>query len=360
MHIESRSTHTAHTIVHRPPVPGPSCSILPTPLGVSLFSQGRQGRILYVFRSSAFVQSSQQLDNAGIFVTNPHVLGLVGGARTAPGDAFGGRPGVSIGAYGGSAAAGGGGGGFAGPPRGGFGGGRPPGGGGGGTSLSTPRPGFVRWRRLTWTELGMQLTGRGRGRHPLLGKTVTIGSGMEKGCLGTVLEVHDNVARVELQTKMKRISAEVKNLHVVGDTRFVLSLFSLFSLCPRPVLPPLFWSPVPPASVSHRWKCCVRAVLSRSGGGDSDRLFNDRVDFQGRFPGGTTPMYGGGATPMYGGGATPMYGGGATPNYGGGATPMHGGSRTPMHEGGASAFQGGRTPAWNPGSQTPAWEPANR
>ena len=220
----------------------------------------------------------------------------------------------------------------------------------------------------------MQRTGRGRGRHPLLGKTVTIGSGMEKGCLGTVLEVHDNVARVELQTKMKRISAEVKNLHVVGDTRFVLyPAFFVFvrsvGAAHRPCRPVLWGAASPPVPARCRVRPGVlircgsvgaQFAVSCSGGGDSDRLFNDRVDFQGRFPGGTTPMYGGGATPMYGGGATPMYGGGATPMYGGGATPMHGGSRTPMHEGGASAFQGGRTPAWNPGSQTPAWEPANR
>ena len=216
----------------------------------------------------------------------------------------------------------------------------------------------------------LQRTGRGRGRHPLLGKTVTIGSGMEKGCLGTVLEVHDNVARVELQTKMKRISAEVKNLHVVGDTRFVIfTLPAPLALPTAPAARCCVALPHPPVPARCRVRPGVlircgavgaQFAVSRSGGGDSDRLFNDRVDFQGRFPGGTTPMYGGGATPMYGGGATPMYGGGATPMYGGGATPMHGGSRTPMHEGGASAFQGGRTPAWNPGSQTPAWEPANR
>jgi hypothetical protein len=45
--------------------------------------QGRQGRLLHVFRNTAFVRAEQAIDNAGLIVTSSQALAVVGGARTA-------------------------------------------------------------------------------------------------------------------------------------------------------------------------------------------------------------------------------------------------------------------------------------
>lgn len=140
-----------------------------------------------------------------------------------------------------------------------------------------------------------------RGREVLLQKQVTIMKGPFKGYVGTVTEVNEQMARVELHTKNKHISVSKEHLKELG-----------------------------------------------SGQAGPSQTYGARQDYGGGY---RTPSQTGGAqTPMhagYSGGQTPMHGGQM-----GSQTPMYGGGRTPLHDGSGG---GGRTPAWQ--AQTPTWDP---
>ena len=77
----------------------------------------------------------------------------------------------------------------------------------------------------------MACTGRGRGQDSLIGKTVVVCAGPDKGRLGTVVDLHDKTARVELQAKMKRISLDVAQLRVAGETYVVVGRSGRLAWC---------------------------------------------------------------------------------------------------------------------------------
>jgi transcription elongation factor SPT5 len=160
--------------------------------------------------------------------------------------------------------------------------------------------------------------GVGRGRDPLLAKTVTITSGPYKGYIGIVKDIYNEWARVELHTNSKLVKVERNSLQLPGDV--------------------------------------------------SVRRTNNSY-YGNRFDGGRTPMFGGSKTPMHrgDGGMTPnAYAeSGRTPAWNPGSrTPAwEAGSRTPAWETGSRTpghNPGGRTPAWEAGSRTPAWETGSR
>ncbi|KAI8839264.1 hypothetical protein BC829DRAFT_421031 [Chytridium lagenaria] len=222
----------------------------------------RRATVIHIHRSFIFVLSREVMENGGIFVTKSSNVNLMTGSGMKPNS--GGLDGA---------------------------------------------PGFKPPLR-TFAPMGGR--GRGRGRDPLISKTVTIIQGPYKGYIGIVKDMTDNGARVELHTSQRIVTIPVDRVKIHGS--------------------------------------------STENSQSSDFNFGSRYASNYRYgEGSATPMHplAGGRTPMHSGGSkTPMHrpNGGMTPN------PYQDGSRTPAWDSGSRtpAHSGSRTPAWEAGSRTPA------
>ncbi|KAF2192252.1 transcription initiation protein-like protein spt5 [Zopfia rhizophila CBS 207.26] len=130
--------------------------------------EGRQGRVLYIYRGHLYVQNRELVENAGIFVvrsTNVTTMAAKSGRAQAAGpDLSKMNPGVQQA-------------------------------GANGNAMPPPRT---------------------MGRDKLIGKTVTIRKGPHKGLLGIVKDTNGDEARVELHTKNKQVNIK-KELLTVKD-----------------------------------------------------------------------------------------------------------------------------------------------
>ncbi|KAF2436724.1 hypothetical protein EJ08DRAFT_654908 [Tothia fuscella] len=224
----------------------------------------RQGRVIHIHRQYLFIQNRQQAENAGMFVarsTNVTSVAAKGGRVNAGPDLTKMNP-LAL-----------------------------RNGGGAGIAMGPPKA-------TTF------------GRDKLIGKTVKIKKGPNKGLLGIVKDTTDESARVELHTKSK-IAVVPKDAVMIID------------------------------SITGNPLGAGRGGRGGFGGGP------------GRFGAGTP---GGSRVPDYSGGSrTPFAAGGG----GGGRTPawsMQDGARTP-----AGGANGGRTPGWSQGGggRTPGWSGGN-
>ncbi|RKP25900.1 hypothetical protein SYNPS1DRAFT_28384 [Syncephalis pseudoplumigaleata] len=155
---------------------------------------------------------------------------------------------------------------------------------------------------------------RGHGRYNqrndrLVGQTVVITQGKDKGLLGIVKECTSTGARVELHSNARVVAVDKAKLHVKTST--------------GGTIPALEFSPnMPGTSIAPSYTSAIVSG-SRPGSGYGSM-------------GAQTPF---------------ISSGGRTPNpYASGGS----GSRTPAWD------AGNRTPAWNPGNRTPAWNAGNR
>ncbi|RKP07842.1 hypothetical protein THASP1DRAFT_16475, partial [Thamnocephalis sphaerospora] len=219
-------------------------------------TMGREGVVLYLHRKSAFIHSREVTENSGVFLVRSNELRSLAnsGARNVSGmggDRFA-RPG---------------------PPM-----QRGHGGGGGGGGRFNHR------------------------NDRLVGQTVVITQGRDKGLLGIVKESSDSTARVELHSNARVVAVDKSKLH--------------------------------PSA----------AAGGGNGYGGSGGSYGSGFGNGGRGAGAQTPFYGAS--------------GGKTPNpysSDGGRTPAwDAGNRTPAWD------AGNRTPAWNAGNRTPAWNSGNR
>lgn len=285
--------------------------------------EGREGRVMHVHRGYVFAQSRESRDNAGIFVARTNNVQTVA--------AKGGRVGVDL------------------------------------------------------TKMNQALVGRNgagaapmpppaqRGRDRLIGKTVKIKSGLNKGYLGIVKDTDSHGAMVELAGKNKKIRLPKERLAVVDGQSGVV-------ICPdastfgggRPSGPP---GPGPgmrppmggatPAYAASGGRTPAYAM----GGARTPAWKAD----SGRTPawqsGGGQTAYGGGGQTAYGGGGQTAYGGGQTAyggqtSYGGGVSclqlEMYSSDQNanfPQQQSAWNPSAGGRTPAYaaNSGGKTPAY-----
>ncbi|KAI8050351.1 hypothetical protein BDF22DRAFT_745680 [Syncephalis plumigaleata] len=158
---------------------------------------------------------------------------------------------------------------------------------------------------------------RGHGRYNqrndrLIGQTVVITQGKDKGLLGIVKECTSTGARVELHSNARVVAIDKAKLHVKTST--------------GGTIPALEFSPnMPGTSVAPSYTSAITSGSNRPGSGYSGM-------------GAQTPFI--------------SSGGGRTPNPYGSAGSS--GSRTPAWD------AGNRTPAWNAGNRTPAWNSGNQ
>ncbi|KAN0111674.1 hypothetical protein V8E52_008235 [Russula decolorans] len=238
----------------------------------------RKGRVLHVHQSFfAFLHNREIIENGGVFVTRARSL-------------------VSLAPKGNIV--------------------RP------GTDLSKMNPALSGGA----TTGGMVGSGMGRGmRDRLIGVTVTVVKGSQKGYVGTIKDTNGPTARVELNTNNKVITIEKEKLYRRNKDGKLEPLEG------------------------------VRDSMGPPRGNFGDGGFGGS--------GGRTPNpyassgsggWGGGRTPnpyAAGGGKTPAWGSSKTPNpYSeGGRTPFHSSSQTPN----PYAQEGGRTPGWASSARTP-------
>ena len=214
--------------------------------------EGKPGRVLHIHRNFIFAHNREQIENAGIFVVRTNNVKTVAakGGRIA------------------SAAA----------------------------NLMKMNPNMQRPGQAGQPNGSAMAPPRSMGRDRLIGKTVTIRRGPQKGLLGIVKDSTDNEARVEIHGSKKVISINKESLTVRDP---VTGAVIQQDASRRPGAPP----------------------MGMPGGG--------------------------------GGGRASQYGG-QTPGGAFGRTPRGDGGRTP-----AWAGSGGKTPAWgNAGGRTPAAVPS--
>ncbi|KAK5162953.1 transcription elongation factor spt5 [Saxophila tyrrhenica] len=263
----------------------------------------RQGRVLHLHRNFVFVQNRERVENAGVWVARHMNVTTL--------NAKGGRPG-----------------------------------GQNGVDLTRMNP-AMKQNGVP----GVMAPPQGRGRDRLIGKTVKLRSGNQKGMIGIVKDATDQTVKVELHAKNKVISINRDHLQVID---------------PRSGQP-----------IDDR---------GRPGGGMPGRTpapgAYGRTPFGGPGAEGRTPAYamaGGGRTPTWKqdvGSRTPGYGGatayggggfGGTTAYGGqtsygGGTSYGGATTYGGGGGGGGSVWGGNQSTWNPNpsSRTPAHNPGNK
>ncbi|KAJ9084226.1 transcription elongation factor spt5 [Entomophthora muscae] len=151
---------------------------------------GRQGTILHISKTVAFIKSKETLEFAGVFVEKTHFLiALTPRAQKAPQlDLMQPRPHGHI------------------PSQ----------------SPARPNDGFAVPSLPIPNSRGRggSASGRGRGgfrrRDPLIDKTVTIRTGPFKGYLGIVKDVIENLARIELHTTFRIVSVNKDSISAPG------------------------------------------------------------------------------------------------------------------------------------------------
>lgn len=200
----------------------------------------------------------------------------------------------------------------------------------------------------------------------ILGQKVAIGGGSSyKGLKGTVRDVNDTAAQIELEARNKIITVDVTKLLFRNQSDGQLIPFRDYISRPSGGLRT---SMPPPRTPRHASGAQTPAWASNNGGGGRTPAW---AGSGGGEHGGRTPAWAGsgasgGRTPAWGGAGsqTPSWNSGSrTPawNASGGQTPAwNSGSRTPAWNAGARTpawnAEGGRTPAWNAeGGRTPAW-----
>ena len=195
--------------------------------------KSRNGKVLHVWKSSVFVYRREIMENNGVFVVRNRHLKVAGGTKRAMDG-----------------------------PR-------------------VPQSPMIHGRgRGAAAERGRGGRGGGRGnrKHELIGKTIRVTRGVNKGAMGLVRDATNDTVKVELQANPKQKIFNMDIISVVNDDAFSKGSYQSGSF---------------------------------------------------QFSGSQTPIYGSN-TPSYGsktpthGGATPHYGGGATPGYDGNATPSRG------------------------------------
>ncbi|KAK9450134.1 uncharacterized protein V1518DRAFT_413070 [Limtongia smithiae] len=269
--------------------------------------EGRQGIILHIYRTFAFIHDRSQNDNAGVSLVrtrNVQAIAAKGGrvVNTSDGPDFSKmNPRLQIGSAG-----------------------------------SMPPP--VR---------------QSGGRDRTIGQSVTIRQGPYKGLIGIIKDATDTIARVELHSKSKIISIEKTKLGYKDRSGVVMNYEDF--LTPRKYLNNSV-EPIP------QFQGDTRDWRQQGGFGGQTPARTPAWATSESSGGGRTPAWASGAkTPSWGGagGKTPAWGGGGD----GGRTPAWGtssaSSRTPAWNAGGrtpayGSSGGGRTPAWNPGSRTPA------
>ena len=193
-----------------------------------------------------------------------------------------------------------------------------------------------------------------KGRDRLIGRTVKIRKGQQKGLMGIVKDAGDTAAKVELHGKNKQISISKDDLTVV-DPQTGLPLPDNRQppgMAGRTPAPGNFGrTPFGGAGMGGR-----TPAYATAGGGRTPAWKQD--------VGARTPAYGGGTAYAGGSGGATAYGGGQT-SYGGGS--VWGGNvsvrivSSPTHSNQAhqqstwNANPSARTPLHNPGNKTPAY-----
>ncbi|KAG0356522.1 transcription elongation factor spt5, partial [Gamsiella multidivaricata] len=260
----------------------------------------REGKILHLFRTFAFLYNREFMENNGVFVQSTRLLvSMASKSRSQPG-----------------------------------------------MRLDTMNPAVMNMNRGGFNGRGGRggmMMGRGRGgRDPLIDKTVTIIRGPHKGYLGIVKDATDTTARVELHTNCRIITVEKAKLAITNANGTTTPVSSMTDMNP-PSTP--------------------RAGNYGGYGGYGGMTPMRSGDMTPMHPSGSrTPAWNSGSkTPAWNAGSkTPAWSASSrTPNpYADGSrTPAwDAGSKTP-HYGGSSAWDSGsRTPAhaWDSGSRTPA------
>lgn len=175
----------------------------------------------------------------------------------------------------------------------------------------------------------------------ILGQKVAIGAGSSyKGLKGTVRDVNDTAAQIELEARNKIITVDVTKLLFKSQNGGALIPFRDYISRPSGGLRT---SMPPPRTPRH------------AAGAQTPAWASNNNNNGGRTPAWAGSGAGGGRTPAWAGSGAS---GGRTPAWGGAGsqTPAwNSGSRTP-----AWNASGGQTPAWNSGSRTPAWNAGSR
>ncbi|KAH7036501.1 hypothetical protein BKA57DRAFT_540026 [Linnemannia elongata] len=265
----------------------------------------REGKILHLFRTYAFLYNREYMENSGVFVQSTRlVVSMASKSRAQPG-----------------------------------------------MRLDTMNPAMMNMNRGGFGDRGgrggrggAMMMGRGRGgRDPLIDKTVTIIRGPHKGYLGIVKDASDSTARVELHTNCRIITVEKAKLAITNANGTTTPVSSMSDMNP----------PSTPRAGNYGGYGGYGGMTPvRSG--DMTPMHNS---------GSRTPAWNnaGSKTPAWNAGSkTPAWSASArTPNpYADGSqTPAwDAGSKTPRYGGGSAWDSGSRTPApaWDSGSRTPA------
>ncbi|KAG0330398.1 transcription elongation factor spt5 [Dissophora globulifera] len=261
----------------------------------------RDGKILHLFRTFAFLHNREYMENNGVFVQSTRLLvSMASKSRSQPG-----------------------------------------------MRLDTMNPAMMNMNRGGFNGRGGRgggmMMGRGRGgRDPLIDKTVTIIRGPHKGYLGIVKDATDSTARVELHTNCRIITVEKAKLAITNANGTTTPVSSMADMNP-PSTP--------------------RAGGYGGYGGYGGMTPMRSGDMTPMHPSGSrTPAWNSGSrTPAWNAGSkTPAWSANSrTPNpYADGSqTPAwDAGSKTPRYGGSSAWDNGSRTPAhaWDAGSRTPA------
>ncbi|QRV84757.1 transcription elongation factor SPT5 [Ceratobasidium sp. AG-Ba] len=171
-------------------------------------------------------------------------------------------------------------------------------------------------------------------RDRLIGTSVMITKGLQKGYLGTIKETNGNLVRVELLTNNKVVSIERDKLRMKNQEGKFVPLTDGF---PRRNHDKSNMGP--PAARPGGNPGWGTPASNNGGGGWGGSPVAGRT---------SNPYASGGKTPGWDGGKTPGWGDGGKTPFGGGKTPAWTASATPNPYG---SFGGGKTPAW--GGATP-------
>ncbi|KAI0473507.1 hypothetical protein GGR56DRAFT_695831 [Xylariaceae sp. FL0804] len=250
---------------------------------------GRQGKIIHIHRSFVFCHTYETTENAGIFVSKVSSVATI--------SAKGGRVNATVTS---------------------------------GPDLNMMNPAKKLNPNSGRTDMPPPKATFGRDR--LVGQTVTIRKGPNKGLLGRVKDTTDTHARIELHTKSKVVRVPKVDL-MVRDSQNGREIKNFDSRRPGGFNGT-------PARTQDRVPDYNGGSRTPMGAGSS------------RTPSWRTPSASGGA-----GGRTPGWSGGRTPAWAAAdgsrtANPYADGNRTAY--GGLSGASGGRTPAWSSGAKTPA------
>ncbi|KAK3702448.1 transcription elongation factor spt5 [Vermiconidia calcicola] len=261
----------------------------------------KQGRVLHLHRNYVFAQNRERAENAGVFVARHSNV-------------------VTVAAKGG----------------------RQP--GQNGVDLTKMNPAL---KQNGGPGMDAMAPPQQKGRDRLIGKTVKIRTGQNKGMIGIVKDAGDVTAKVELHAKNKQITINKEHLTAINahDGSPLHTSQQPGGAAGRTPAPSSSFARTPAYAAPSGARTPAYAMAS---GGRTPTWKQDA--------GAKTPAYGG-ATAYGGGGfgGATAYGGGGMTSYGG-ATSYGGGGA-----GGGSVW-GGHQSTWNPNasSRTPAHNPGNK